>query len=253
MQPLALQPPLHVGERDHDGVDLPGVDPCRQLLHAQVAVVAHVSLSSLIPAARAAARPCRRSGAPSRAVPATASRARIASTIGRAGRRSARCSSSAPGSRVSISCRDACTEVTASTTRREPGDRGDGQVEAGVGLPVRRRRAARRRPPRGPAPGPGARRRTGRCRPRAAQAPGSTRRRNSSASSQSSRRDAVRRAEPRAGSGRLERDHGAAPASPRVSTSPASRRAAIASRRVARETSIRSASSRSGGSVLSRG
>ncbi len=139
VQALALQPPLHVGERDDHGVDLPGVDPCRQLLHAQVAVVAHAR--SLIPAGRAAARPCRRSGAPSRAAPATASRARIASTI------RACCASEcsmfvgSTGIAVSISCRDACTDVTASISRREPVTVAIGEVEARVGLPVRGRRA----------------------------------------------------------------------------------------------------------------
>ena len=39
MQALALQPPLHVGEREHDGVDLAVLDPLAQRLEGQVAVV----------------------------------------------------------------------------------------------------------------------------------------------------------------------------------------------------------------------
>ena len=69
VQPLALQPALHVGERDHDGVDVTGVDAPDQVVHAQVPVVAqpglgHALPSCLSPPARAAARPCRRSAPP---------------------------------------------------------------------------------------------------------------------------------------------------------------------------------------------
>ena len=65
VQAFALEPPLHVGEGDDDGVDAPVVDPGHQALHGQVPVVAKCH-EVPIPPDRAAARPCRRSVPPSR-------------------------------------------------------------------------------------------------------------------------------------------------------------------------------------------
>ena len=42
VQPLALQPALHVGEGDDDRVDVALVDPAPEVVHAEVPVVAHV-------------------------------------------------------------------------------------------------------------------------------------------------------------------------------------------------------------------
>jgi len=85
-------------------------------------------------------------------------------------------------------------------------------------------------------------------------APASTIRRKLSASSQSCRWAAVVRSAVRAdGPWGFMVTTVPPPRPRRVSTSPAVRRAAIASRRVARETSSRSASSRSGGSALPNG
>ena len=39
VHPLALQPTLHIGEGDHDGVDVALVDPAPQLEQAEVPVV----------------------------------------------------------------------------------------------------------------------------------------------------------------------------------------------------------------------
>ena len=72
VQPLALQPALHVGERHHHGVDLARVDPADELGHGQVPVVALGHLSpcrrcrrpAVSPRARAGAPPCRRSAPP---------------------------------------------------------------------------------------------------------------------------------------------------------------------------------------------
>ena len=85
-------------------------------------------------------------------------------------------------------------------------------------------------------------------------APGSTIRRKSRASSQSWRRAAGTRAAARPDGVRGFRVTTVPPPRPRVvSTSPACRRAAIASRNVDRETCRRCASSRSGGSIEPRG
>ena len=70
VQPLALQPALHVGEGDDHGVDLAGVDPadaaraivrCRSL---RLVICRPVGHCRPIPRARAAAPPCRRSAPP---------------------------------------------------------------------------------------------------------------------------------------------------------------------------------------------
>ena len=194
MQPLALQAALHVGEREHDGVDLAGVDALRAgpPWSGGGRCGAHVSPSAsssgVVVSQQAAqqrgrvvavllhdlARPL---GPPARI--ALHERGVLAVGVGDVGTR-------APGSRSSISCSVACTEVTASTIRGEPVSDGDREVEARVGLPVL-----------APACGPSAtvgvrplelaraaRRRASRS-PRGAAAPGSTIRRKSSASSQS--------------------------------------------------------------------
>ena len=70
VQAFALEPTLHVGEGDDDGVDVAGVDAADELGHRQVPVVAlgHVSprrpTVGASPRARAGARPCRRSALP---------------------------------------------------------------------------------------------------------------------------------------------------------------------------------------------
>jgi hypothetical protein len=43
VQPLALEPALHVGEADDDRVDLTGVDPRHEVVHPQVPFVAQLS------------------------------------------------------------------------------------------------------------------------------------------------------------------------------------------------------------------
>jgi hypothetical protein len=40
MQPLALQPPLQVGEGDDDGIDIALVDPPSEIMHAEMTGVA---------------------------------------------------------------------------------------------------------------------------------------------------------------------------------------------------------------------
>ena len=88
MQPLALQPALHVGEGDDDGVDLAGLDAVAR----SAVMVRWRSLrlpmrapasSGFSPAGRAAARRCRRSVPPSRVRARSGSPARIAVTTRR--------------------------------------------------------------------------------------------------------------------------------------------------------------------------
>ena len=101
------------------------------------------------PAGRAAARPCRRSGSSMtrRARSGVARRARRRRSR-RAGGRSASMFTSSTGIALSMSCRSACTAVTAATISGDPVTRGDREVEPRVGLPVRGRVARRRRPRR---------------------------------------------------------------------------------------------------------
>ncbi len=122
VQALALEPALHVGEGEHDGVDLAHLDPVPQVWQGQVAVVGgHGSpRRSISPAGRAGARPCRRSalpwsGGPGRAAPparhAPARRAGVSEWLMLV---------SSTGIALSISWRLAWTEVTDSTTRGDP-------------------------------------------------------------------------------------------------------------------------------------
>ena len=68
VQPLALQPALHVGEGDHDGVDLaPSIRcaQCSSVRYGRCAACSSFRRALISPPARAAARPCRRSAPPS--------------------------------------------------------------------------------------------------------------------------------------------------------------------------------------------
>ncbi len=100
VQPLALQPALHVGEPDDDRVDRAVVDATQQVLHREMAVVAQVGHVGPIPRGHAAARPCRRSAAPSPAAHGRAVRRGSPGRRRRAAGRSGRCSRRAPGWRA---------------------------------------------------------------------------------------------------------------------------------------------------------
>ena len=139
MQALALQAPLHVGEREDDGVDLARADPGTELLEGQVAVVGRHGSPSISPAGRAGARPCRRSAPPWSGGPGRAARpARPA--------RAAACWVSECVD-VGLQHGDRAQHlVQAGLDRRDglddpgrPGQRGDRQVEPRVGLPVAER------------------------------------------------------------------------------------------------------------------
>ena len=205
MQPLALQPPLHVGEREHDGVDLVGLDHRAQPVEGEVAVVgcAHRALPwsscggpcrGVIRAVLAAAPRCRRSAPASPGAPGPRGPPRIAETIRACWVSEWAMFASSTGIALSISCIVDCTDGHRLDQARGPGERGDGQVEARVGLPVHGRAAGRGdRFVRGLAGARAARRRActlgGQAGARRAPRCGGSR----GASTQSARREGVRR------------------------------------------------------------
>ena len=224
MQPLALQPALHVGERDHHGVDLAGRrSACaaargrgsgRWRAHRGLLWLP-VARRAVIRAGRAAARRCRRSAPPSPGAPRSR-RARRGPPrrSARAGCRSASMLASSTGIALSISCSVACTDGHRLDDPREPVSAAMVEVEARVGLPVHRPGRVALTTAAWAALQALALLGVAASMPAAsAAAPGSTMRRKSSASCQSARRAAVRRdARPRRRGRGPHRDHGAAAA-----------------------------------------
>ena len=238
----------------HDGVELADADPPAQVARASgrpALRVAHRDLPSTVRlvsrAGRGTARRCRRSAR-------SMTRAGLVGVAREDGRhdrrvlggRSGRCSRRARGSRWSISCSSAWTAVTAAIVSGEPRQGGDREVEPRVA-------------PAGARPAGGARRRPS-CAARAVDACAVVRSRPRGERGRARLDDARKRASragPRACHGRCScparrgipgGSTTVPPPRPRVvSTRPAARSAAIASRSVARETPMRSANSRSDG------
>ncbi len=252
MQPLALQASLHVGEGDDDRVDVTRLDLGAELLDGQCRWLCHGSFLSDQATKQRGGRIAvllhRHPGAVRVAAEDGVDDLLVLGVECSMLRRST-------GIAMSMSCRADCDRVTASIEHRGARQRRDREVQARVRDPVGRGLGGVGRPPAGcrrarPA---GRRRAAGspRARPHRARPPVGRSARPASRP-RSARR--CRRA-PRSASRVEEEGCGAAyvtrvppPRPRRVVTSPASRRAAIASRNVVRLTARRSASSRSGGS-----